>query len=297
MSRKKPIIDTEGYCAPSAVRNYRSHKSCFDKIDLTNIAEVVQVEIASEKSLQTIYTEILGKLQCKDDTCVVQKLNGTVDNLYKKLRPVMRESWLITKDEWLNNIDIDKVMYQYEEFDSKFKYLGTVPLDFSEQVRGYCVSQNICTFSLHEFLNQGKDSFGLVINLDTHNKSGSHWVSLYASFKTDGKFGCVFFDSSGAKPPKLLIKFIRKITTQAQDIFKNKTFDTWYNQTRYQNGGTECGMFSMVSLIKCIEHTSHDFHSIKDFFDKWKLSDDDVFHYRKLLYRPPIKVTKNNIKN
>ena len=48
----------------------------------------------------------------------------------------------------------------------------------------------------------------MVINLDTHDMDGSHWVALYADLLKNKIY---FFDSFGKKPGKRLTKTVRKI--------------------------------------------------------------------------------------
>ena len=77
------------------------------------------------------------------------------------------------KFEWLSTSDINKVMKQYELKHKDFKFLGAVPYDFEDLP--YLETYN---FDINKIKSQGKNKIGMVINLDTHDKDGSHWVGF-----------------------------------------------------------------------------------------------------------------------
>ena len=94
----------------------------------------------------------------------------------------------------------DRVLRPYEQIFPQFRYQGAVPLDF-DKLHDYKLSeQNYCA---HYNVN-GKTKIGAVFNLDTHDKSGSHWVSMF--FDLDRHF-IAFFDSVGVKNPPNEITF------------------------------------------------------------------------------------------
>ena len=59
-----------------------------------------------------------------------------------------------------------------------------------------------------DFVTEGKTKLGLVINLDTHDKSGSHWVALYIDLKQNQIY---YFDSIGNKPGPRIKRFNNQI--------------------------------------------------------------------------------------
>ncbi len=133
-------------------------------------------------------------------------------------KPKMPEEWKKNRTEWLSNFDIDAVLEQYENIPD-FKYLGAVPLDFDKDLGGgYCVSQLTCDLDLVKDYKKGIRKYGMVINLDTHDKGGSHWVSMFSNLK---KGGVYFMDSYGYRPEKEIQKFMEKIRTDGNHLIES----------------------------------------------------------------------------
>ena len=84
------------------------------------------------------------------------------------------------KYDWLSTSDIDRVMKQYESKYKDFKFLGAVPYDFEDLP--YLETYK---FDLNKLKSQGKNRVGMVVNLDTHDKDGSHWVAFYSNLKSN----------------------------------------------------------------------------------------------------------------
>jgi hypothetical protein len=53
----------------------------------------------------------------------------------KWLRPAMPEEWKKDPDMWLDSNNIRDVMKQYEEHDSRFKFLGPYPIDLHLRIQ------------------------------------------------------------------------------------------------------------------------------------------------------------------
>ena len=80
-------------------------------------------------------------------------------------------------NEWLNSLDISRVMKQYENDYKCFDFLGPSPIDFDTfKENNECVWDEICNFDLNKSYTKGKRKFGFIFNLDPHYKGGSHWV-------------------------------------------------------------------------------------------------------------------------
>ena len=109
--------------------------------------------------------------------------------------------WLNNPNEWLTDLDISKVMNQYEKSYSNFKFIGPSPIDFDSRVkRGelpwanpgdsndkVCVWEELCHLDIAKLLKRGITQIGMVFNLDRYDEPGSHWVSLYVSLGERGK--------------------------------------------------------------------------------------------------------------
>jgi hypothetical protein len=267
------IDDTK--CAPS--KKYKDG-SCFTTESLKKIVKNYNKQYKQDinpnlpkKELVKKITDIL-KNKCDDQACWLrQEIVTNIEDddiLNNTLRPEGPKG----KYQWLSTLDIDKVMAQYQSVHRDFIFLGAVPYDFED----IGVLELKTPDLFHNMIKNNKMRFGIVINLDSHNMSGSHWVGLYADFN---KKQVYFFDSVGKKPRKKIKKFINGIVKYMYNnkypnkklninnvikslnnnklddeyIAKLKTFDIKYNKIQHQFKDTECGVYSINFIIRLLE--------------------------------------------
>ena len=96
----------------------------------------------------------------------------------------------------------------------------------------------------------------MVINLDTSDGNGTHWVSLYINLK---KRQLYFFDSYGKKPMKSIFNFMNRIYNEFTNrnldynvVHTNKKFKVRYNTIQHQRKNSECGVYSMNFIIRLL---------------------------------------------
>jgi len=251
-------------CAPS--RTY-ANGSC---LDLEEIIEMVkaynqeypnsQIELsiarASDKATykETLIKQLNSKLsKCDDQLCWVQQnfIKNIKDAKMRKnikenaFRPVGPQG----KFTWLNTINIDEVLKQYEQKYKDFKFIGAVPIDFDDLNYG---TKNINIKKLKE---NGISKLGVIYNLDEHWQSGSHWVSGYFDLNK-GKL--YYFDSYGIAPERRVVAFMRRIGRQLKEQGINPELK--YNRNRHQYKNSECGVYSINFIIRLLN--GYDFDSI-----------------------------------
>lgn len=301
----------ELYNATCALGQSSGNAKCAEPIPRSAFGSVAELKKALQSALGPTCRDN-DAARCLIDHPAVRANNNPLHahlrNLY--FRPGMPASWRKNPREWLNTFDILKVMSQYEVKYTKFKFLGVHPLDFKLRTQNsqQCVvpQTDVCKFNVLDFLSvpapgngntprqARRNAVGMVINLDTHDKSGSHWVALYACFNPRSKrFGVCYYDSAGQAPLAPVRDFMQEMYEDSQrlfneigmspDVFKRK-FKVVYNNVQHQFKNTECGMFSMIFLILCIEDTSHR-KSFNDLLASFKKHfDDHIFAHRKMLY-------------
>ena len=267
------IDDTK--CAPS--KKYKDG-SCFTTESLKKIVKNYNKQYKQNINLNQPKKELVKKItdilknKCDDQACwlrqeIVTNINDD-DILNNTLRPEGPKG----KYQWLSTLDIDKVMAQYQSAHQDFIFLGAVPYDFED----IGVLELKTPDLFHDMIKNNKIKFGIVINLDSHNMSGSHWVGLYADFN---KKQVYFFDSVGKKPRKKIKKFINGIIKymynskypnkklNINNVIKSlnnnkldneyianlKTFDIKYNKIQHQFKDTECGVYSINFIIRLLE--------------------------------------------
>ena len=165
------------------------------------------------------------------------------------LRPQQPVKWKEDPDMWLDSLNIEAVMKQYEEAFSDFEFMGPFPIDFAapdpynHSGEKKCLIREICGLRMEDALKQGTHSVGIIYNLDPHFKDGSHWVANYIDIPNHK---CYYFDSYGYEPPKQIATFMKWLTSQ------DPKMKLMYNARRFQHLGSECGMYSMYFIIRML---------------------------------------------
>lgn len=277
-------------CAPNV--KYQDG-SCINHKNLKSIAlnfnKELGKEIDIEQDKQALVNDLEKKFnkefKCKDQLCWLnQKFVKRMNN--KELEKyTFRPNGPDKRFDWLSTTNINDVIDQYEKKYDDFLFLGTVPYDFQElrelEFGKEIDFKKIIDGEMNEDFKKGKkiNKFGMVINLDTHDKPGSHWVALYTNFDKEQIY---FFDSFGKKPRKKIREFTNKI---AKFMYKQKykhklrinnlisdikkggsseltnnmsSFDIRYNKIQHQIENSECGVYSINFILRLAKGETFD---------------------------------------
>lgn len=209
------------------------------------------------------------------------KIKKITKILNTNMLPNMPQEWCKNKDklekaieknkvfnlEWLSNEDIDNVLYNMENKYKKFKYLGTVPIDWQKTDYDKCIihkftrkniswvknddNNNFCTFDLNDRSLKNKNIFAMVLNTDEHNKGGQHWFSMYIKLNESKTSGTLFLYDSASSSQDTGGNYIKQLV---------KSIQKKYNLTVYRNkvksqikSNSECGMYSMYFILSMLE--------------------------------------------
>ena len=274
--------------------------SCFTIKDLENITNEYnkthpnnKKSIIKEKRflLKTVNNIMKDEYNCKDNdqVCWVEsKLLKNNDNEELNLiaNETLRPAGPKGMKDWLSTSDINRVMLQYEDKFKDFKFFGAVPRDFDQLPQ-----LEICNVNIKKLVSTGKTKMGMVINLDTSDMNGSHWVALFANLNKNQ----IYFFDSFAEPPKkeftILIKKILnymycktnnvdvKLDNFTCRVIKCKQYDIQYNKKQHQFKNSECGVYSMNFIIRLLNGES--FKSIESDIMK----DDKMLQCRGVYFR------------
>ena len=227
----------------------------FRYIDMDAVKETEnhrEYKIYLLKELSDIY-----KKKCTSQLCWLdQKFMKYTDMDKKKLRRLYRPIGPKGKFEWLKTSQIHDSIIDLELYDNEFVFIGAVPMDFYTMPYSklqYPLLDKIRENDFDYFVNKNKFKIGLVVNLDTHNMPGSHWVSVFIDLK---KGYIYFYDSCAGAPDeeiKLLCDEIKKYVI-SKNINKKNIIN--YNKTRHQFKDTECGVYSINFIMRMIRGDS-----------------------------------------
>ncbi len=290
-------------CAPSKKFN---KGSCFSDDALKKIAikynekysDKININLQREELIDVLEDKL--KDQCSEQTCwlrlnIVKELDNKdiEENTFRPIGPDDRYEWLSTNH-------IDDVLEQYQKLNPKFVFLGTVPYDF-EELRPL----GLHNLDFADLESKGKTEIGMVINLDEHWQSGSHWVGLYINLD---KYQIYYYDSVGSKPGKKVKRFITRATKylyfkkykkelkirdvvkklKNQSKYKNNEyinniikggFDIRYNKVKHQLDNSECGVYSIYFIERLI--TGDTFDNISNNI----IRDEEINKRREIYFR------------
>jgi len=266
-------------CAPG--KDFKEG-SCFSKKELNTITLALNQNTNSNINVNKPKKDLVEDLEkkfskeygCTDQKCwlsqkFIKRLGNDEISKY-----TFRPKGPSGKYSWLSTTNINEVIEQYEKNHDDFMYLGTVPYDFED-----LDDLGIKDLNLRKTQNDGINKLGMVINLDYHYQSGSHWVALYTDLKKNQIY---FFDSFAKKPRKKIKKFINRLTKylyknnynedlninnvlkklegggKSNQIENLKNFDIKYNNIQHQFKNSECGVYSINFIIRLAKGESFD---------------------------------------
>ena len=201
-----------------------------------------------------IWKTLKSRLQhCEKEDCWLKEIKDSAMRRFideSIFAPDHPPDWDKNPNEWLSNIDILKVLEQYEEKNPHFLFLGPTPIDFDTKLpeeNNECVESKICNLSIRDEMKKGITKIGIIFNLDKHNESGSHWVSLFVDLEHNILF---YFDSAGDEIPPEIMVLKKRIEKQGKELSPSIIFKYYNNANiRHQKGNTECGMYSLFFII------------------------------------------------
>ncbi len=276
MPKIKNISEDDTRCAPHI--KY-TDGSCFSLEQLIKISKSYNKNNTDKIIISNDKIKLVEQLNKKlSNTCSTQTCWLKLDFIKTLEDDDINENTLRPrgpkdKYEWLSTLDINNVVSQYHNKYNEFLFLGAVPYDFE-----LLPLLDLADIDFNELIQENKFKIGIVINLDEHYKSGSHWVALYFDLL---KGQVYYFDSYGIKPKKRIKKFITKIVkflyknkykkkldinkylknpTKNIELLKDKIkdFDIRYNQVRHQFKNSECGVYSINFILRLVKGETFD---------------------------------------
>lgn len=293
--RRRPLSKTRRRHRPNFERLkcgpvQENYFTCYDNDTLHKLRDGwnvrhpdVRIETNDPKEIWSSLKDRM-KSMCRNEACWMQKITGADPAIVSKANgtfaPEAPKSWTHDPDEWLTSEDIENVMKQYEDKFPTFEFLGPSPSDYNApKLAGSCVWEELCNFSLKNYMDSGTHKIGVIFNTDPHTEDGSHWVSLFINIDNDANKKAnnyiFFFDSTGDRPQKEIREFIKTVTQQGRSLGIN--FKYHENRKRHQKRNTECGMYSLFMIVNLIEGT----RTPQEFMRGNRIPDSHMLEFRK----------------
>lgn len=277
-------------CSPYSQINKYSNYSCYTYENLVELKELWNErhpdDLIISDEFDIIYNELKEKTKhmCKNELCWLKELVDNDDDIFNEtFAPIKPIIWEKKNKYWLSNVDIMRVMKQYESIYKNFDFIGPTPLDydsFSKRKNDW-VWRELKEFDLNKYINSNISDIGIVFNLDKHTLPGSHWVALYINL-IDNKI--LYFDSNGLSIPNKILNLCKKIKDQGLQLNPSRKFilsSNYDNEHQMRNG--ECGIYVMFFIINMISK------SIPwTVFKKEKISDNLMNKFRNIYFNDNI---------
>lgn len=312
------ISGSQMVCSPVSAETYKKYKTCFTLDALVRLASVWNSQYKNKpikikgRTRTQIWNDLNTNLKdiCSGndrESCWVSNLKAdNISVVAKSVRPSRPSSWDKNPNEWLSNIDIENVMFQYNDLKSNgYYFLGVFAIDFAEKdAYGNCLYEEICSLNILNLRKKKINYVGLVTNLDKHDEPGSHWTSTFICIDPySPNFGAYYYDSVSRPPPKEMEKFMNDLKTQATIIVSNLQskkqskpiyqFRLAYNRKQDQYGNNECGMFSIYYQMNWLKYLETNPDTQFEDVISGKISDKMMNDYRSIIFRKRKYIKKN----
>ena len=209
--------------------------------------------------------------------------NQPIAKLFKhNFAPMSPKSWKQNDHEWLYDSDILNVMRSFEEAYPCFAFIEPTSIDFDKYLpqQKSCVLDELCHFSLASFIKKKKNKIGMIINTDTHDQPGKHWISLFINLRNRT---ITFFDSAAKEMPREILVFVNRIIQQGLRLRPSLRLSLSPPiKTQHQLQNTECGMYSLFFIINMLEDNIDSY-----FLNNHIIRDNDVHKFRQIYFNTP----------
>jgi|UniRef100_A0A6C0JG54 hypothetical protein len=264
------------------MRHTQNPISADDPIEIWNILKQQMSTVCGSNEMCWLYSEFA---------------QSSLQYLRNVFVPEKPHSWISNPTQWLTSTDISRVLKQYEDAYPDFIFIGPSPIDYDATPytnSNACVWQDLCDFSLPRLISSGKQKVSVIFNLDTHDQTGSHWVSLYCDVRLRSIY---YFDSNknsqSNKIPDNIIKFINGIIVNMAEEPLSQTFKFYNNdKIQHQMKNTECGMYCLYFIISLLtgEKKWEDWVDNKQGKNGGRVSDIEMEKKRNELFNSPVVI-------
>jgi hypothetical protein len=244
-----------------------------------------------------IITRAFAATGCESERCVLSKLTPQLGaGLVKEEINTHFKVTGPTDSRLLNNINLDATLLQWATL-----YTDFYPYNFN--MRNYASysfegghiihrPDTLATINfddLYSGLATGRKyrCCGCIINTDTYQGEGKHWMALFADARSRGTWTVEFFNSSGNPPAPEWINWLEKTRNIMEKIIDSERASgksaaiVKVTSIRHQQSKSECGMYSLFYIWARL-------HGVKpEYFMTNHVPDQLMFEFRQHLFDDP----------
>ena len=195
-------------------------------------------------------------------------------------------------EEWLSNVNIDCCLHEFSLLFNDFYPINFTMSDWENAPYDHDLKRLVGSASICQFISKcekdflggyekGKSTMGFVINTDTWDGSGQHWVSAFIDMRDPKNWSVEFFNSSGGSPLKeidvLLNRVVKKMENcKSQDC---KVYRKLICDLRHQKGDNQCGSYALYYILQRLKGVE------AEYFNKNIITDDEMKEFRSYLFQ------------
>lgn len=282
------IPDTISECSIYLNKN----TTCVSNNILTDISRILDINHSD------IMSHAKKQLNCDSEKCVLMKLEQKLgrDRVANEISLRLKISGP-TDNKLLSNVNIDKVMNQFTTYFNDFYPYKFNMLNYASYsyVDGYVYHQpdTLATILFTDLYNGRINNkkyrcAACVINSDTYQGAGKHWMALFVDTRSTKKYTVEFFNSSGNAPAPEFINWLEKTKTGLELITEDENSNIPVSiirssSQRHQKSKTECGLYSLFYIWARLNNIP------PEYFMQNHIPDQLMFEFRQHLFDDPTR--------
>lgn len=224
--------------------------------------------------------EAKTKTACDTEKCVVQKVARQIPG--DEARLALIYDFKVsgpTDTTLLSNVNIDTILQQWRKrwpafYPYNFNMRNYAKYSFRDG-RVVAAPDTLATVGLDDW-HPEHDCAACVVNSDTYQGFGKHWMALFVDLRLDPP-SVEFFNSSGNPPAPEWIRFMTKMKT-AIEMLGHSDVRLVKNGLRHQNSRSECGVYSLFYIYSRLCGIP------PAYFDQKVVPDAIMFEFRQHLF-------------
>jgi hypothetical protein len=245
------------------------------------LREILKLTGSSHVKDENLLPALKEKLKCDTELCVIESDTAQEALTYLKQMEIIKSFFKPkgpdTPSAWLSNFEIDDVLDQIEKKYPSFLHLNFHMRDFMNYEIPY---KNLKTLNFPEEMKDGKKTFGVIINTDTHTGNGIHWFAIFGDFSRE-PYTIEYFNSSGEEPLPEIASWMGKTAGKWSAALKKDVIPVRVSSIMYQQDNYSCGTYSLYYIMSRLAGSE-----LSDFVNNRTIIRDSTMHeFREYLYR------------